>query len=524
MEAHKIRGLAKSMLIDAETYDRMFPNQDHAVEGYGNLIALPYYGEAYKNGNSCFIDAENRPIRPDVFLESVVRNRTAFIEMLYAEKVKVKTTLGDSLKFTKDRPRKSLSGAIKVVSFCKWMKAARDRMQNQGQEPEFYALCCQFAQLEEGERLAYEYGRLHPYSDERIRKKFEQAKEVNRPHTCKTLREEYGYECTCDLDYGVTYCYELANLSFKDLMSAKKGKVHSFAEFSQEILARVKKSYKEGSNNGFPFGYDRLDDLTSLRPGNLIVIAARTGIGKTSFSVDLSRRLTNISIPTYWASMEMSRDEVGMKYLGCQTGIDSRNIMEGNLNWREWKKLLKFQKEHKDLPLFVDDQTKAIDQMIDVFADAIARNGKGVIFIDYIEMIAPLKGESMQQLTARAALELKGMARILDVPVIAMSNFNRKAEQDLQDGSDPMDSWLRNSGLLEQTADVIIYLLGKKGKGVLKRQIFIQKERFTGMENESVFLFFDKATSRFLNHNPRTEDTKIVINAPAKEAHNLDLI
>lgn len=525
IEAKKIRSVLHENLINAETYDRMFPNQDSANGGYGNLIALPYNGNGFRENKSVFINiSDGKPVGATDFVKNVKRNKTSFIESLY-EKLDHSSKPSQSYSNTgvRSTSKESLTGAIKVVTFCNWMKAARKRMPQQNQEPEFYALCCQFAQLAQGKQLAYEFGRLHPYSDDRIEQKFDQAVRQNKPHTCKTLREVYGYECTCDLDYGVTHCYELANKSFQELQSARKGEMKTWADISKNIIIRTKKLYKEGGNFGFAYGYDRLDDMTSLRDGQLTVIGARTSVGKTSFAIDITANLNNQGIPAYWASMEMSSEELGIKYLGRQAGVDSRRVMEANLDKEDWKKILYYQKANPHMPLYIDDETKDLDSLIDIFAERIYTHGKGVIFIDYIEMIKTYPGESMTQLTSRASLELKAMSRVLDVPVIALSNFNRKAEEDQLEGVEPMDSWLRNSGLLEQTADVIVYLLGKKGKGLLKRIAHIQKERFTGMAGEQCILWFDQARSRFLTAKPNEADGKIIINKEMPQS-NLDLL
>lgn len=522
IEAKTIRAVLHKFLIDAETYDRMFPNQDSANGEYGNLIALPLNGAGFKEGKSVFIDVATKdPIKPREFIATVVKNRVAWIEKLYEE---YKHELEETASTVGERTnRESLTGGVKVVTFCNWMKAARARMHQQNQEPEFYALCCQFAQLANGEQLAYEFGKLHPYSDERIDQKFRQALDQNKPHTCKTLREVHGYECTCDIDYGVNHCYELANLSFTQLMSARKGEMKSWNSLSEQIIAKTKQRYKEGGNLGYAYGYDRLDDMTSLRDGDLVVIGARTSIGKTSFAIDITANLTEGMIPVYWGSMEMTAEQLGMKYLGRRAEVDSRAIMEANLDREDWKKLLYFQRDNPNIPLYIDEETRDIDKMIDIFAEMIYKHGKGVIVLDYLEMFQPKPGENMNQLTARISLESKGMAKVLEVPVILLSNFNRKAEEEQLEGSTPADGWLRNSGLLEQTADVILYLLGSRGKGLIKRTVHIQKERFTGMAFEQCILWFDQARSRFLSKRPNeAEDGRIIINKEAST--NLDLL
>lgn len=507
--AREIRHFINEHLLGADNFDRMFPNQDKAdLDKYGNLIALPYNGKSYKKGNSCFIDDNRSPIHPKDFFEALVQNRVEFFKTLYNELPSPNYNTKDIGIGNKSLSSPAnLSGAIKVTTFCKWIQKAKERMPNQNQEPEFYALCLQFAQLEEGERLAYEFGRLHPYSDARIKQKFEQAKKTNLPHTCKTLREEFGYECTCDLDFGVTYPYELATLSFQELMSKKKGKLENWNAVSDSVLKTAKGIYKGTEHSGVPYGWDGLDDLTEIRNGNVIVLAARTSVGKTSLAIDLSRNLTSMyNFPCYWMSLEMSKEELGIKVISGFAEVNSEDIQKGNLGYKQWKKLLKAKKQYANVPIFIDDETKDINKMIDTIAPMLNEHGPGLVIVDYIELISKItNNESMHALASRVILELKGMARIFNIPILALSNFNRKAEQDMVDGQDPMDSWIRNSGLIEQTADVVLYLLGERGKGIIKRKIVVQKERFRGSAGSNVILWFDGRYSKFSDKLPNMQ-------------------
>jgi len=512
IEARVIREVAKHYLLDAATFDRMFPNQDSAQGGYGNLIALPYQGKAAKAGNSVFLEASGSVISLRDFIKDVRINSKDFIMRLYED------TLPDLEEMVHEKvhvehQRQSLSGALKVVTFSNWMQSARERMSQPNQEPEFYALCCQFAQLEDGERLAYEYGRLHPYSDQRIAQKFEQAKKVNKPHSCRTLREDMGYEETADLDYGVTFPYELAKMPFSTLMAGRRGRSYSWKEVGLDVITNAKELYKADERFGWPYGYDKLDNLSELRPGNLIVLGARTSVGKTSFAIDITGNLNERNVPVYWASLEMTKEELGMKYLSRLANVNANHIRKGDLDYYEWRKILKSYNNFKELPLYIDDETNSLERLIDIFAKNISQHGPGLIVLDYIELISPLPEErtNMFALTNRVIVELKALAKVLHVPVLALTNFNRKAEQDLVDDQDPMDSWIRNSGLVEQTADVILYLLGKKAKGILERKVRIQKERHSGMAGEELILWFDGSVSRFYEIPPSSVTNELML-------------
>lgn len=501
IEARVIRELARSLLIDASTFDRMFPNQDTASGGYGNLIALPYQGNDYRGGNSTFVDDTGVRIPFPEFIKDVKKNSKAFLMRMYEDNLPNLDNMVEG-KFEGEHQRQSLSGALKVVTFSNWMKAARERMSGQGQEPEFYALCCQFAQLEDGERLAYEFGRLHPYSDARIAQKFEQAKQVNKPHSCRTLREDFGWEETADTDHGVTFPYELATIPFGTLMAGRKGRTYSWDSLGDVVVSGAKERFKSDERYGWAYGYDRLDDLSELRPGNLLILGARSKVGKTSWAIDLTANLTTSGLPVYWASIEMMKEELGQKFLSRLSEVPINNIRKGDLNYREWRQVLSTHKDFNELPLFVDDETSDLDRLIDIFGGLVATNGPGLIVLDYIELVGKLKGESDFGLVGRVVVELKALAKILKVPILALSNFNRKAEQDLVDDVDPMDGWLRHNGLVEQTADVILYLLGKQGEGVLERKVIIQKERHSGNGGAEFNLWYEGAIAKFHSTPP----------------------
>lgn len=509
MKARHIRTIIKHNLIEAETFDRMFPNQDSAsTKGYGNLIAFPFSGLVSRDGNSMFIDDSREVISPYDFVEMARKNSTTYLESLLRQLEGSVTPLDAPVGIGQGqmppRPLESLSGALKVLTFSRWVREVRQRMSSQNQEPEFYALCCQFAQLQEGEALAYEFGRLHPYSDERINQKWSRAVRENKPHTCQTLRD-MGFDCDDDYVYGVKHPYELAKLSFEELMATRRGKAESFKEVLDNVIVQTKTRYKSGEEAGYSYGYEEVDKLTSLRDGNLIVIGARTGVGKTSLAVEVAANLSlRQDVPAYIASLEMASVEYGIKLISNIAAIDSSKIQEGKLDYKQWKNLLSAKKTIANIPIFIDDQTRSTDKLIDVFAGLIRTHGKGVIIIDYIELLQKKKGESSQSMTERVILELKGLAKILEVPVIALTNFNRKAESDIAEGLEPQDGWIRNSGMVEQTADVILYLLGKRGRGLLRRKIHIQKERFKGTAGTSVSLWFDGSISS-MNVDPPKE-------------------
>jgi replicative DNA helicase len=231
-------------------------------------------------------------------------------------------------------------------------------------------------------------------------------------------------------------------------------------------------------------------------------LGARSKTGKTSFAIDLSANLNLSGIPVYWASIEMMKEELGQKYLARLSEVPINDIRKGELDYYEWRKVLSTHKKFCDMPLYVDDETSDLDRLVDILGGLVAKHGPGLVILDYIELVSKLSGESDFGLTGRVVVELKALAKILKVPIMALSNFNRKAEQDIVEDADPMDGWLRNNGLVEQTADVILYIIGNQGEGILERRMVLQKERHSGTSGKEFTLWYDGSISRFYSQPP----------------------
>lgn len=478
--ASKVRRVMRSLLINADSFDRMFPNQDSAANGYGNLIALPYHGESFREGrNSCFLDREGEPVHPAIFLEKVKKNKTSLLDKAL-EGLPTEVSRGST--GTRTLPVMQYSGALKVCQFCNWTKMARDRMPLQNQEPELYALACQFVHLKGGKTLLDDYGGLHPYDQRRIDEKWNRAAEQNKPDTCQTLRDKFG-DCgkRCDVEMNIRHPYELAKVPFNKL----RGTEDPTPELHDDVVVRVVDKAKRVANNeeelGIAFGWDPVDDLTELRNGDLIIMAALPSIGKTAGLIDIAYNVASTrGIPSYIASIEMNRERLATRMLARRTEIDSTRIEKGDLTSEEWA-LLKAAQTSK-LPIYYEDTVQTLEQILDAFGELVHKHGKGVGFVDYLQLIAPEENEREREATARAVVGLKSIAKFLDIPIVALSQLGRMAEKDERDGEDPLDSWLASSAMIERTADVIFYLRGKKTHGSLaRRKLRIHKERNRGV-------------------------------------------
>jgi replicative DNA helicase len=207
-------------------------------------------------------------------------------------------------------------------------------------------------------------------------------------------------------------------------------------------------------------GFKELDTLThGLHPGNMIVLAARPAVGKSTLGLDIARHASiHEGKTSVIFSLEMSRSEITMRMLSAEAKVMLGNIRSGVLNDDEWGRLAKRMGEISNAPLFIDDSPNM--SMMEIRAKARRlkqRNDLQLIVIDYLQLMSSgKKVESRQQEVSEFSRSLKLLAKELGVPVIAISQLNRGPEQ--RADKKPMLSDLRESGSIEQDADLVILL------------------------------------------------------------------
>ena len=211
---------------------------------------------------------------------------------------------------------------------------------------------------------------------------------------------------------------------------------------------------------GVKTGFKDLDALTNgLHPGNMIVVAARPAVGKSTLGLDIARSaaIQNGECAVIF-SLEMSRSEITMRMLSAEARVSLNNIRSGSLSEDEWSRLARRMGEINDAPLFIDESPNL--SMMEIRAKARRlkqRHDLKLVVIDYLQlMTSGKKVENRQQEVSEFSRQLKLLAKELNVPVIAISQLNRSPEQ--RADKKPMLSDLRESGSIEQDADVVILL------------------------------------------------------------------
>jgi len=236
----------------------------------------------------------------------------------------------------------------------------------------------------------------------------------------------------------------------------------SIKEVLMEVFEKVESLYNSrGTTTGIPSGFPDLDRMTSgFQRSDLIIVAARPSVGKTAFALNVAQNVAVRAKETVAIfSLEMSAAQLVQRIICAEANVDAGRIRTGNLEGDDWEKLTMAIGTLSDAEIYIDD-TPAI-----TVADIRAKcrrlkkeKGLGMILIDYLQLIAGRgkAGENRQQEVSEISRTLKQIARELEVPVIALSQLSRGVEQ--RQDKRPMMSDLRESGSIEQDADIVAFL------------------------------------------------------------------
>ncbi|AGP51605.1 replicative DNA helicase [Streptomyces rapamycinicus] len=219
---------------------------------------------------------------------------------------------------------------------------------------------------------------------------------------------------------------------------------------------------RSGQMSGVPTGFTDLDSLTNgLHPGQMIVIAARPAMGKSTLALDFARACSiKHAMPSVIFSLEMGRNEIAMRLLSAEARVALHHMRSGSMTDEDWTRLARRMPDVSQAPLFIDDSPNL--SMMEIRAKCRRlkqRNDLQLVIIDYLQLMqsgGARRPESRQQEVSDMSRNLKLLAKELEVPVIALSQLNRGPEQ--RTDKKPMVSDLRESGSIEQDADMVILL------------------------------------------------------------------
>lgn len=327
---------------------------------------------------------------------------------------------------------------------------------------------------------------------------------------------EQGDEAKVILDEAERHLFEVTE-------QRVAGQIVPIREFLEETF-RVIESREGDYITGVATGFVELDDLLSgMQRGELIIVAARPSMGKTAFGLTMAEHVTaNDHRPAAFFSMEMSRQQIAQRLLCSRGRIDSHKLRRGMLSEGEIQHLQGVCDDLRDMPLYVDDTSSMTVLELRAKARRVWQHHKiEAVFVDYLQLMHMPRAESRQQEIATISRGLKALARDLNIPVVAMAQLNRSPEG--REGHRPRMSDLRESGAIEQDADVVMLLHREEYykphdespdiKGVA--EVIVAKQRNGPVG--TIKLNFNARLTRFDNlsmapepiHVPRHEDDAI---------------
>ncbi|MCC7144883.1 MAG: replicative DNA helicase [Phycisphaeraceae bacterium] len=249
---------------------------------------------------------------------------------------------------------------------------------------------------------------------------------------------------------------------------------NALGQLMQEAFAQLEA--REGQHlTGQETGYYELDEITSgLQKGELIIVAGRPSMGKTALAVNIAEHIaaTNKQ-PVAVFSLEMSRQQLAQRILCSRSGVDSHKVRRNMLNRDEFGRLAVTVGELAEAPMFIDDQPGLTLMQLRARSRRLAaRHDIKAVFVDYLQLMSSPGSDSRQQEVSELSRGIKALARELDVPIVCLSQLNRSPEA--REGHRPRMSDLRESGSIEQDADVIM---------LLHREEYYHNEPEWAMEN-----------------------------------------
>lgn len=289
--------------------------------------------------------------------------------------------------------------------------------------------------------------------------------------------------------------------------------IHSLANFSRRTYLAVKDTLAEAwerldrlhkstdEMRGVPSGFRDIDNLLAgFQKSDLVILAARPSVGKTSLALDFIRHAAcRLNVPTAIFSLEMSSQQLVDRLLAAEAHVDSWKLRTGKISSdEEFARIRDAMDTLAKAPIFIDDEpSNNIMKMRSVARRLKSQHQLGLIVVDYLQLMIPRREtDSMVQMVTEISRSLKGLARELEVPVIALSQLSRAVEQR---GGKPRLSDLRDSGSIEQDADVVMFIhredrTNEESERKNVAEILVEKHR-NGPTGRCELYFDDKRTS-----------------------------
>lgn len=313
---------------------------------------------------------------------------------------------------------------------------------------------------------------------------------------------------------------ELLGEAEKNIMEVAQRKNSGSFHNIKDVLVRTYDNIEELANRkgdvtGIPTGFAELDRMTAgFQRNDLIIVAARPSVGKTAFALNIAQNVATKTDETVAIfSLEMGAEQLVMRMICAEGNINAQNLRTGALTDEDWSKLTMAMGSLSNAGIYIDDTPGVrIGEIRSKCRRLKQEHGLGMILIDYLQLIQGngRSGENRQQEVSEISRSLKALARELEVPVIALSQLSRGVEQ--RQDKRPMMSDIRESGSIEQDADIVAFLYrddyyDKESENKNIIEIIIAKQRNGPVG--TVSLAFVKEYNKFVNLERRFDDASV---------------
>ncbi|MBN1423145.1 replicative DNA helicase [Candidatus Fermentibacteria bacterium] len=316
-------------------------------------------------------------------------------------------------------------------------------------------------------------------------------------------------ECYQGPDNVERFLDEAEQAVYKVGQSRRTGRFRPLKELVTEALVELDAIHGgDRKRSGLATGFTDLDErLSGLHPGNVIIIAGRPAMGKTALALDVMRHVAvREKVPCAFFSLEMSHFEIAQRLLSAEANVDSHRLRTGRMGESDWRAVTGVMGVLSDAQLWVDDSAGLSVAELRAKARRLKSEHEiGLVVVDYLQLMSAGRGSESRQIEiSEISRGLKALAKELEIPVIALSQLNRKPE-DRREGKRPQLSDLRESGAIEQDADVVllIYRPGAydRDEDQSKTELIIAKQR--NGPTGTVDLVFKSDTTRFYSASSR---------------------
>ena len=298
------------------------------------------------------------------------------------------------------------------------------------------------------------------------------------PEYIRIVKEKFLKRCLIKFGYKIVNSGYVTNTSFETSLIKIEKELGQLineipttptittAELLNQLFSDLKNKFLNPQLPGIPSGFSKLDELTQgFQKSDLVIIAGRPSMGKTALSLNIALNCIKLSrLPVLFCSLEMSKEQILYRLLSSESGINQMKLKSGKLSSNDWIKLNKVIRILSKLPFFMDDTSNLSIPEIrsKIKMILLEQNQIGLIIIDYLQLLEGLNSKSFNRVQelSKITRDLKGLAREFNIPILALSQLSRNADSRIDQR--PILSDLRESGSIEQDADLILMLYSSK--------------------------------------------------------------